>query len=104
MRTPLTTPKRTIDAPRELSSPTLDAAEAVITAARRALLTAVTAAPGLWRITGRDGRVIGHIRATGQGATLRYGALRYQPLSRAFRDLGDFWSCEQALDTLRLSR
>ncbi|MFS0732863.1 hypothetical protein ABC304_12775 [Microbacterium sp. 1P10UB] len=104
MRTSSTTPDRTLAAPYERSSPTLDVAEVVATAARRALLTAVRAAPGLWRIIGRDGRVVGHIRATGQGATLRYGALRYQPLSRAFRDLGDFWSCEQALDTLRLSR
>jgi hypothetical protein len=62
------------------------------------------AAPGLWRVLEGSGRVIGHIQAGAAEAGLRYSARRYHAGSRAFRDLGEFWSVGDAIDCLRFAR
>lgn len=62
------------------------------------------AAPMLWRVSDRSGRVIGHVQALADHAGMRYRARRYHAGSRAFRDLGEFWSADDAIDCLRFAR
>ena len=51
-----------------------------------------------------SGRVIGHIQALAEAAGVRYRARRFHARSRAFRDLGEFWSAGDAIDCLRFAR
>jgi len=62
------------------------------------------AGPNLWRVLERGGRVIGHIAAVKDAAGIRFRARRYQPTTRAFRDLGEFWAAGDAVDCLRFAR
>jgi hypothetical protein len=62
------------------------------------------AAPALWRVIDASGRVIGHIQALAEDAGIRYRARRFHVGSRAFRDLGEFWSAGDAIDCLRFAR
>ena len=62
------------------------------------------AAPALWRVIDASGRVIGHIQALAEDAGVRYRARRFHAASRAFRDLGEFWSAGDAIDCLRFAR
>ncbi len=62
------------------------------------------AAPSLWRVFDRAGRVIGHLHARTDDAGVRYRARRFHARSRAFLDLGEFWSAEDAIDCLRFTR
>lgn len=62
------------------------------------------AAPSLWRVVDRSGRVIGHLQALAKGGAVGYRARRFHAASRAFLDLGDFWSLSDALDCLRFAR
>jgi hypothetical protein len=79
--------------------------DAVVTAAARAArFTALAAGPSLWRLADALGVVVGHIQLVGSGDAARFRAQRYHPSSRAFRVLGDFWSCAQAVEALRFSR
>ena len=64
----------------------------------------VPAAPALWRIVDRSGRVIGHLQAIGAGGDVRYSARRFHPPSRAFRELGAFWSADDAVECLTFAR
>lgn len=64
----------------------------------------VAAAPALWRIVDAGGRVIGHLQAVRQGHDIRYRARRFHAPSRAFRDLGEFWSADDAIECVRLAR
>jgi hypothetical protein len=67
-------------------------------------LRLLDAAPALWRVVDRSGRVIGHLQAITQGGGVRYRARRFQIASRAFLELGEFWSASDALDCLRFAR
>ncbi|WP_374312625.1 hypothetical protein [Microbacterium sp.] len=67
-------------------------------------LRLLEAAPSLWRVVDRTGRAIGHLQAVSQGGGIRYRARRFQQASRAFLDLGEFWSVSDALDCLRFAR
>ena len=58
----------------------------------------------LWRVVDRTGRVIGHLEAYSAGGGVRYRARRFHSGSRAFRDLGDFWSADDAVECLRYAR
>lgn len=58
----------------------------------------------LWRVIDARGRVIGHLEALGGDPTARYRARRFHAASRAFRDLGEFWSAEDAVESLRYAR
>lgn len=62
------------------------------------------AAPSLWRVIDRGGRVIGHLQALTQAGGIRYRARRFHTASRAFLDLGEFWSVDDAIDCLRFAR
>lgn len=63
-----------------------------------------TAAPALWRVIDRRGLVIGHLQAVAQPGGTRYRARVFRPSSRAFLELGEFWSADDALDCLRFAR
>jgi len=62
------------------------------------------AAPGLWRVIDGRGRIIGHLEARAERQGVRYRARRFHAASRTFRDLGEFWSADDAVDCLRLGR
>lgn len=62
------------------------------------------AAASLWRVIDSDGRVIGHLLGLIGDDGLRYRARRFSPASHGFRDLGDFWSADDAVDCLRYAR
>jgi hypothetical protein len=63
----------------------------------------VPAGPLLWRIVDH-GRAIGHLQAVREGADLRYRARRFHAPSRAFRDLGEFWSVDDAVECVIFAR
>lgn len=67
-------------------------------------LRLVAAAPDLWRVVARSGRVIGHLQAIGEDPDTRYRARRFRAASRAFRDLGDFWSADDAVECIAFAR
>ncbi|MFE1644965.1 hypothetical protein ACFM35_05230 [Microbacterium sp. P01] len=58
----------------------------------------------LWRVVDVGGLVLGHVLVIDDGAGIRYRARRFHAVSRTFRDLGDFWSCADAVDCVRTSR
>lgn len=62
------------------------------------------AAPALWRVIDRRGVVIGHLQAVAKKGGTRYRARVFQASSRAFLELGEFWSADDALDCLRFAR
>jgi len=62
------------------------------------------AASGLWRVIDVEGRIIGHLEAQAERQGVRYRARRFHAGSRAFRDLGAFWSADDAVECLRLGR
>lgn len=62
------------------------------------------AAPSLWRVIDRSGRVIGHLQALALGGDIRYRARRFHASTRTLIDLGDFWSPDDAIECLRFAR
>ena len=62
------------------------------------------AAALLWRVIDRTGHVIGHLQAIAAHGGVRYRARRFHSASRCFRDLGEFWSPDDAVDCLRYAR
>ncbi|MFH8250042.1 hypothetical protein ACH3VR_06725 [Microbacterium sp. B2969] len=62
------------------------------------------AAPGLWRVLDARGLIIGHLESLRLRQGVRYRARRFHSASRTFRDLGDFWSPDDAVDCLRFAR
>jgi len=62
------------------------------------------AAPGLWRVRDSAGLVIGHLQAVAEGGGTRFRARRFHAATHAFRDLGDFWNADDAVECLRLGR
>jgi hypothetical protein len=62
------------------------------------------AAPSLWRVIDSGGRVIGHVQALAQSDGVRFRARRFRAATRAFMDLGEFWSVDDAIDCLRFAR
>ncbi|MEU1970589.1 hypothetical protein ABZ477_02950 [Microbacterium sp. NPDC019599] len=63
------------------------------------------AATALWRVIDDRGRIIGHLEALAvDGGGTRFRARRFHTASGAFRDLGEFWSADDAVDCLRLGR
>ena len=72
--------------------------------ARGTGLRLADAAPSLWRVLDRTGLVLGHLQAVAVRGGVRFRARRFHPASGAFRDLGDFWSPDDAVDCLRFAR
>jgi hypothetical protein len=64
----------------------------------------VSAAPALWRVLDRGGRVIGHLQAIAQADGIRFRARRFHTPTHSFRDLGDFWNADDAVECLRFGR
>ncbi|WP_439592573.1 hypothetical protein [Microbacterium sp.] len=83
-----------------LESPTL----AAPTISPRSPVSLSRAAATLWRVIDRDGRVIGHLQAIVVADAVRYRARRFHASIRGFRDLGEFWSADDAVDCLRYAR
>ncbi len=59
---------------------------------------------GRWRVLDATGRIVGHLDAVPELLGVRYRARRYHAPSRALRDVGDFWSADDAVDCLRFAR
>ncbi|MBW9118728.1 hypothetical protein JNB63_01315 [Microbacterium trichothecenolyticum] len=72
--------------------------------ASRRRVRLVAAAPSLWRVLEPGGRVIGHLQEIAQAGSIRFRARRYNPAAHAFRDLGDFWSVDDAVECLVFGR
>lgn len=62
------------------------------------------AVPALWRVLDMHGRIVGHLQAVFAPGGIRYRARRFHAASRVFRDLGEFWRVQDALDCLRFTR
>ena len=65
---------------------------------------AVHVAQGRWRIVDAAGRALGHVTTDASLAGIRYRAQRFHAPTRVFRDVGLFWSAEDAVAALRYSR
>lgn len=55
----------------------------------------------LWRVIAAQGRVLGHLAAVDHPLGSKFVARRYHPAAGKFRDLGEFWSADDALECLR---
>jgi len=64
----------------------------------------VPAGSSLWRVLDRSGRAIGHLQAVLKTEGVAWRARRFHRLTRDLRDLGDFWSPDDAVDCLRFAR
>ena len=64
----------------------------------------VPAAPSLWRVVDSAGIVIGHLQEAAHPAGVRFRARRLHATSHRFRDLGEFWSADEAVECLRFAR
>jgi hypothetical protein len=57
----------------------------------------------LWRVLDASGHVIGHVETFGHPLGVRFRAKRYHTASAGFRELGEFWSADDAVACLRYS-
>ena len=57
----------------------------------------------LWRVLDPSGQVIGHVQSFSHPLGVRFRAKRYHAPSTRFRDLGEFWSADDAVACLRYS-
>lgn len=72
--------------------------------ATRSRMRLFPAGPSLWRVLEPGGRVIGHLQAVAQAGGIRFRARRFNADARAFRELGEFWSADDAIDCLIFAR
>jgi hypothetical protein len=64
--------------------------------------TLVRAGAALWRVVGRGGTVIGHLRVVEHPLGTRYRAERLQAATARFLVVGEFWSADEAVASLRV--
>ncbi len=64
-------------------------------------LATVLVHDALWRITRRDGEVLGYVERVDNPRGERFKAKRLDTLRRRFLLLGEFWSIDDAIDCLR---
>lgn len=57
-----------------------------------------------WRVLDRAGLVLGHVRAEPREGQVRFHAEKFDLARARLRDLGAFWSAEEAVDCLRYLR
>ena len=69
----------------------------------RSRMKLVAAGPSLWRVLAPSGRVIGHLQAIAEARGIRFRARRFHAATHTFRDLGDFWSADDAVECLRFA-
>ncbi|MFG6401614.1 MULTISPECIES: hypothetical protein [unclassified Microbacterium] len=62
------------------------------------------AGANLWRIEDDGGRPLGHLRAISLEHGWRYHVERFDPASRAFRAVGEFWTPAEAFECARYQR
>lgn len=55
----------------------------------------------LWRVQDADGRILGHLRIVPDPLGLRYRSERLHLATGAFRIVGEFWSPDDAVQSLR---
>lgn len=55
----------------------------------------------LWRVTRSDGEVLGYVESFLEPQGRRYRSKRFIPLQRRFLPRGEFWSFDDAVDSLR---
>ena len=67
-------------------------------------LRLVPATVDRWRVVDVTGSIIGHLDAIPDPRGTRYRARRYHARAHVFRDIGDFWSADDAADCLRFAR
>ena len=58
-------------------------------------------AENAWRVIAPDGRVLGQLRAVASPAGTRFQARRFDAAVGGFREVGEFWSADEACDCLR---
>ncbi|WP_345750414.1 hypothetical protein [Microbacterium rhizophilus] len=63
--------------------------------------TLVRAGGALWRVVARDGRVIGHLRVLENPLGMRFRAERLHLATGRFLEVGEFWSADEAVASLR---
>ncbi|MFB7250592.1 hypothetical protein [Microbacterium sp. NPDC056234] len=64
----------------------------------------IRAGDHLWRVQDGAGRILGHLRIAAEPLGLRYRAERLHLASGAFRLIGEFWTVDEAVQTLRYLR
>ena len=64
----------------------------------------IPAAPSLWRVLDSAGIVIGHLQQVAHADGIRFRARRFHRPSRSLRDIGQFWSADEAVECLRFAR
>lgn len=69
--------------------------------APRSRVRLVPVAAALWRVVDPQGRAMGHLQQLAEPQGERFRARRYHVASGSFRDLGEFWSAQDAVDALR---
>lgn len=57
-----------------------------------------------WRVLDRTGRVLGHLRVEEQREGVRFHAERFDLMAARLREIGAFWSANEAVDCLRYLR
>lgn len=62
------------------------------------------AGPGLWRVLGPGGLIMGHLQTLALEHGSKYRARRFHAASGRLRDVGDFWSADEAVECLRLAK
>ena len=55
----------------------------------------------LWRVTRAAGEVLGYVELAGELGEDRYRAKRMVVQQRRFAEIGEFWSMDDAVDSLR---
>lgn len=63
--------------------------------------TLVRAGAALWRVTAPGGRVIGHLRQVEHPLGARFRAERLHSATGRFLLVGEFWSADEAVASLR---
>ncbi|GAB3599442.1 hypothetical protein [Microbacterium tumbae] len=64
----------------------------------------IRASDHLWRVHDADDRILGHLRITADPLGLRYRAERLHLATGTFRVIGEFWTADEAVQTLRYLR
>ena len=64
----------------------------------------VRAGDHLWRVQDATGRILGHLRIAAEPLGLRYRAEHLHLASGSFRLIGEFWTADEAVQTLRYLR
>lgn len=63
--------------------------------------TLIRAGAALWRVTAPGGRVIGHLRQCDHPLGVRFRAERLHLATGRFLEVGEFWSVDEAIASLR---